>query len=83
MPSPAAANVINEEADSDKDVTAADDEISGDEAEDDDVKDEKSERSGSVVLAEKSAKAKKLMNQFNFCERATMTYNNPLRVCKL
>jgi hypothetical protein len=26
------------------------------------------------------AGAKKLTNQFNFCERAALTYNNPFRV---
>lgn len=28
------------------------------------------------------AKPKKVPNQFNFCERATLTYNNPIRVSK-
>lgn len=27
-------------------------------------------------------KPKKVPNQFNFCERATLTYNNPIRVGK-
>lgn len=26
-------------------------------------------------------KPKKLPNQFNFCERAALTYDNPMRVC--
>lgn len=28
-----------------------------------------------------SSRKKKLVNQFNFCERATLTYMNPTRVC--
>lgn len=28
----------------------------------------------------KTGKPKKLTNQFNFCERAALTYNNPFRV---
>lgn len=28
-----------------------------------------------------SGPKKKLTNQFNFCERASLTYNNPSRVC--
>lgn len=28
----------------------------------------------------KGGKTKKLMNQFNFCERGSLTYNNPYRV---
>lgn len=28
-----------------------------------------------------SSRKKKLVNQFNFCERATLTYINPTRVC--
>lgn len=27
------------------------------------------------------AKPKKIPNQFNFCERAALTYDNPMRVC--
>lgn len=26
-------------------------------------------------------KPKKIPNQFNFCERAALTYDNPMRVC--
>lgn len=29
------------------------------------------------------AKPKKIPNQFNFCERAALTYDNPMRVCIL
>lgn len=29
---------------------------------------------------EKPQKPKKLPNQFNFCERAALTYDNPIRV---
>lgn len=29
------------------------------------------------------AKPKKIPNQFNFCERAALTYDNPMRVCTL
>lgn len=28
-------------------------------------------------------KPKKIPNQFNFCERAALTYDNPMRVCVL
>lgn len=30
-----------------------------------------------------TGKPKKLTNQFNFCERAALTYNSPFRVCTL
>lgn len=33
--------------------------------------------------AQTGGKAKKLTNQFNFSERASQTYNNPCRVCRL
>ena len=34
----------------------------------------------SAVGGESSGKEKKLTNQFNFSERASQTYNNPMRV---
>jgi len=34
----------------------------------------------SSVSADASSKEKKLTNQFNFSERASQTYNNPMRV---
>lgn len=33
-----------------------------------------------VATASSSGKKQKLINQFNFCERAALTYNNPSRV---
>lgn len=33
-------------------------------------------------LLEIKPRVKKLANQFNFCERAALTYNNPRRVSK-
>lgn len=33
-----------------------------------------------VLPAQETGKKKKLINQFNYCERAVLTTNNPLRV---
>lgn len=35
------------------------------------------------TVSRAAGKPKKLTNQFNFCERAALTYNNPTRVCLL
>lgn len=42
--------------------------------------DEGEEEHREVVKPKKGGKAKKLTNQFNFSERAALTYNNPVRV---
>lgn len=55
------------------------DEETGDEAEDEELKDGKGDKDDSDQHIS-SGKTKKLMNQFNFCERATITYENTLKV---
>ena len=42
---------------------------------------EKADEEGGAAPA--AAATKKITNQFNFSERASQTYNNPLRVCDL
>lgn len=54
------------------------DEETGDEAEDEELKDGKGDKDDSDQHIS-SGKTKKLMNQFNFCERATITYENTLK----
>jgi len=46
-----------------------------------DIGEEASGHAISVVGTEILGKEKKLTNQFNFSERASQTYNNPMRVC--
>lgn len=51
-----------------------------DEIEDEESKDVKEEKEDDLLQQESSGKTKKLMNQFNFCERATITYDNAVKV---
>lgn len=67
-------SVVDNDNDSLKD--ADDDEIADDADDDEQTKDEKSSFEQGT-----GGKTKKLMNQFNFCERATITYDNALKVC--
>lgn len=38
------------------------------------------EDEGRVAAPQPGGKKRKLINQFNYCERAALTYNNPSRV---
>ena len=55
------------------------DDDSIDEIEEDENKDVKYDKSD-VTQVVGTGKTKKLMNQFNFCERGTITYENSLKV---
>lgn len=69
--------VVEEEVES---VKEADEEEPGeDEIEDEESKDIKEEKEDELQ-PESTGKTKKLMNQFNYCERATITYDNALKV---
>ncbi len=67
-----------EEAESES-AKDAEDEETIEEIDEDESKETKEEKDDFTKEAI-SGKTKKLMNQFNFCERATITYDNTLKV---
>lgn len=71
-----AENVEDPEIES---IKNGDDDETGDEADDEEVKEAKEDKDDPDQHIS-AGKAKKLMNQFNFCERATITYENTLKV---
>lgn len=87
----ATPEVLQEEDNQEKDEEPKDEDEEGIEKKEDEKpeheEEEEGEGEGEVETnveapkpAAKGGKPRKLTNQFNFCERAALTYNNPTRV---
>lgn len=73
----------NEEKDEDEEAVEKKEDDKKSEHEDDEEGEGEGEAEMKVEVAKppiKGGKPRKLTNQFNFCERAALTYNNPTRV---